>query len=877
MSVLDDCPLLVSPETSLATVLLWMSHGRADRIAMSEPTLSTNGKVGQYSYAIVTQDKKPIGILTECDIVRLTADGENLKTARVSDVMTHLLISVEEDELADNFSCVSTLQQHGIRHLPVVNKQGHVVSVINLGLCYSFEVLQEQINSFKKNHTELLEQLNKPLVCQDSEHEKQFRLIFEQAAAGIATINFQGDFLQVNERWCEIFGYSQQELLAKNALELTHPDYHAETLAGLTQLIEGTRESFTYDKLCRRCDSSTIWLHVTISRVTTTSASGCLVVVAEDISERKRLELELERHHNHLEDLVAERTAELRREIEQRQAAEQALFQEKELAEVTLKSIADAVLTTDAVGRITYLNPVAEILTGWSNQEVIGKPLGDILVILNETTRAPIENAVARVLRDGQMTEVLDHCLLVSRDGTEYGIDDSAAPICDRNGHMLGVVMVFRDVTQARKTSQQLSWQASHDSLTGLVNRWQFEEILASTLKNRQGQTHLLFYLDLDRFKVVNDTCGHTAGDELLQQVSALIKQQIRHIDTLARLGGDEFGLILYGCTQKEGLAIAEKIRTVIQNFQFNWDDTTFHIGVSIGLVILDADISNLVMAMNAADAACYQAKAKGRNRVQVYQANDIDILQQRGQQQWSLRIKDALAHDRFCLYAQPVKSTQSSSGIHHYELLLRMIAEDGTLINPDQFIPVAERYDLIVAIDSWVVTNVLDQLAQSGIVMPNTVYMINLSGASLGDEKFLHFFIQTLIASPLPPEAICIEITETAAVRNLSQAAEFMKQLQRLGISFALDDFGSGMSSFVYLKSLPLDYVKIDGKFITDLVVDETAVAIVESIHKVAQVMGLRTIAECVENHDICQWVQRIGIDFMQGYHIAQPIPLSP
>ena len=875
MSVLDDCPLLVSPEMPLATALLWMSHGR-DNIRMPDTTLSKDLRGGRYSYAIITQDGKPLGILTEGDIVRLMAQGADLMSVKVADVMTHQSITVRENALNNELSRLVALQQYGIQHLPVVDSQGRVVSVLNLDVCFATEVLQEQINNLQTNNVDLLEKFDHTVISQVANQEKQFRLIFEQAATGIATINFQGDFLQVNERWCEIFGYSQLELLTKNALDLTHQDYHASTLEGLTQLIDGVRESFTYDKLCIRCDASTIWLHVTISRVTT-SDRGCLVVVAEDISERKRLELELERHHNHLEELVSERTAELRREIDHRQAVEQALFQEKELAQVTLKSIADAVLTTDAAGRVTYLNPVAESLMGWSNQEVIGQPLKDILVILNETTRDPVENPVARVLRNGQMTDVVDHCLLVSRDGTEYGIDDSAAPICDRNGHTLGVVMVFRDVTQARKTSQQLSWQANHDSLTGLVNRWCFEEILEVALKERQDQIDLLFYLDLDRFKVVNDTCGHTAGDDLLQQVAALVKQQIRHIDTLARLGGDEFGLILYGCTAKEGLAIAEKIRAVIQNFQFSWDDTTFHIGVSIGLVVLDPDIPNVVTAMNAADAACYQAKAKGRNRVQVYQANDVDILQQRGQQQWSLRIKDALAHHRFCLHAQPVKSTRASSGVHHYELLLRMIGPDGTLISPNQFIPAAERYDLLVAIDSWVVTHVLERLAQSGIVHPNTVYMLNLSGASLGDEAFLQFFIDTLAKSPLPPTSICIEITETAAVRNLSQAGEFMKQLQQLGISFALDDFGSGMSSFTYLKALPIDYVKIDGKLITDMALDETAVAIVESIHRIAQVMGLKTIAEYVETPDICQQVQHMGIDFMQGYHVDQPVPLSP
>lgn len=435
--------------------------------------------------------------------------------------------------------------------------------------------------------------------------------------------------------------------------------------------------------------------------------------------------------------------------------------------------------------------------------------------------------------------------------------------------------MVFRDVTQARQIAQQLSWQAGHDSLTGLANRYRFEEILTETLMDLSRHHHVLCYLDLDRFKIVNDTCGHNAGDKLLQQVALLIQKQVRHVDTFARLGGDEFGLILYGCRIHEAITIAEKIRTVIQAFQFVWEGNTFQIGISIGLVRLNANMLDPLSAVSAADAACYKAKAKGRNRIQLYQADDADILQQRGQQQWSLRIKQALDQDRFCLFSQPIRPTHPGSDIHHYEILLRMIDENGELIPPGQFIPAAERYDLMVAIDRWVVTRCLEYLAHPATMATDNVYMINLSGVSLGDEDFLVFLTDQLATIPLSHQAICFEITETAAVRNLSQAADFMRHLKQLGLSFALDDFGTGMSSFAYLKSLPIDYVKIDGKFISDMTVDDTAIAIVESIHNVVRVMGLQTIAEFVETPTICNLVQQIGIDFMQGYHIARPSPL--
>ena len=826
--------------------------------------------------------KRPLGIVTERDIVQFRALLLDVNTITAQTTMSSPLACVQpETSLWDTSQLMQRLR---VRRLVVTDQSGYLAGIVTqtsffsvlnpIEISSTVEILQEQVDQLKDERLNLLSQLNQALTAQVVEGEKRFQMTFEQAAAGIANIDLQGRFLQVNRRFCEILGYSAPQLLAKTAFDITHPAHRADIKRGIDRLIGAEIDVFTHDKQCLCSNGKAIWLHATIAQVQTTGGGNYLVIVAEDISEQKQLAQELEEHRYHLKDLVSKKTIELQLEIIQRQAAERELFREKELAQVTLQSIGDAVLTTDDIGRITYLNPVAERLTGWSNADAVGQLVTNVLVIVHARTRVPLDNPVERVLREGSITALEKDSILLARDGAEYGIDDSAAPLRDRNGQMLGSVMVFRDVTQSRKIAQQLSWQASHDSLTGLVNRRKFEEILAATLERALSQDHVLCYLDLDRFKLVNDTCGHNAGDDLLQQVALLIKQQVRGVDTLARLGGDEFGLILHGCRLTEAAVIAEKIRVAIHELRFVWNDVILRIGVSIGLAKIDADLPNIEAVIGAADAACYQAKTRGRNRVRVYQADDLGIVQQRGQQQWSIRIKQALEQDKFCLYQQSIVSTKTDHSTHS-EILLRMVDEAGGLIAPGQFIPAAERYDLMIAIDRWVIIHFFEYLANQEMVCPDITYMVNLSGVSLGDDAFRLFLIAQLASFNVSPQRICFEITETAAVRNLSQAAEFMHHLKKLGFSFALDDFGSGMSSFAYLKTLPVDYVKIDGKFITDMVLDAAAIAIVESIHNVAQVMGLRTIAEFVETQELSNLVQKIDIDLMQGYYISEPAPL--
>jgi diguanylate cyclase (GGDEF)-like protein/PAS domain S-box-containing protein len=562
------------------------------------------------------------------------------------------------------------------------------------------------------------------------------------------------------------------------------------------------------------------------------------------------------------------------------------LFREKELAQITLHSIGDAVITTDALGQIEYFNPVAESLTGWNQADVKGLLLQNVFTLVHEHTREPVNHPVEQALRENQVIKLSPETLLIRRDGQEIAIDDSAAPIRDRNGCIVGAVMIFQDVTQARNLARQVSWQASHDALTGLVNRRQFDQHLQQALLTAQEQRyeHSLLFMDLDRFKIVNDTCGHVAGDQLLRQVTQLLQDQIRKTDILARLGGDEFAVLLSQCPLERAISVAHKLRESIYTFRFPWDGQVFTIGVSIGLVVINAESKNLTDLLNSADAACYAAKNSGRNRVHVFTPDEQQHIQQQGEMRWVTRITKALEENLFCLYQQPITAISSASSTSsslpvktHCEVLLRLRDESGGVIPPMAFIPAAERYNLMNQIDRWVVKT-LFQNWLSLQPMPDSqpmVYAINLSGASVNDDQFIDFLQEQFVKYAVAPELICFEITETVAITNLTKARQFIYQLQALGCQFALDDFGSGMSSFVYLKNLPVNYLKIDGEFIKNIVHDSADYAMVEAITRIAQVMEIKTVAEFVENDAILEQLAKLEIDYAQGYGIAKPRPL--
>ncbi|MEM8505323.1 MAG: EAL domain-containing protein [Cyanobacteria bacterium P01_D01_bin.1] len=559
--------------------------------------------------------------------------------------------------------------------------------------------------------------------------------------------------------------------------------------------------------------------------------------------------------------------------ITEHKQLEKRLYAEKELAQVTLHSIGDAVITTDAKGDITYLNPVAEELTGWTQAETQGLRLSAVFVILNECTRKPVESPVDMVLKEGRIVGLANHTILIAKDGTERGIEDSAAPIYDRDRNLIGTVLVFHDVTEARQLAHQLTWQANHDELTHLVNRRRFEQELIATLDAGQ-ETGALCYIDLDQFKLVNDTCGHHAGDALLQQVADILLAQIRGTDTVARLGGDEFAILLRRCSLELARRIANLVCQSIQKFRFVWEEKTFSIGASIGVVeTLPNGRSGEVLA--AADAACYAAKESGRNRVHVYRSDDTGLSQQRNQQQWCFRIDQALEENRFRLYHQiiaPIEDTEPT--YHRTEILLRLLDEEGKIVGPMAFIPAAERYCRMPAIDQWMIRQFLREVSLSS-GSSQVLYNLNLSGASLSDEQFLVQLKADLLASAIAPTLLCFETTETTAISNLGRVTTFMKELKQLGCQVALDDFGSGMSSFGYLRQLPVDYIKIDGSFITNLS-DPINAAIVASICNISQAMNLQVIAEWVEDDLTRHQLKQLGVNYVQGFGIAQVVPFS-
>ena len=569
-----------------------------------------------------------------------------------------------------------------------------------------------------------------------------------------------------------------------------------------------------------------------------------------------------------------------------RQQAE--LAEQKELAEVTLASIGDAVVATDAAGRVRFMNRVAEQLTGWTAAQARGIDVAQVVCLADETSNDPIDSPALRCLRLRQAIGVSNRAQLLTRDGHHVAVEDSAAPIWSRNGEVLGAVAVMRDVSHERRLNHQLNWQASHDALTGLLNRRAFENAVSEALRGakEEGHQHALLYMDLDRFKIVNDSCGHGAGDVLLQTLSRMLLGHMRESDVLARLGGDEMGVLLSFCPLHRAEKLAEALRKAIKDFRFVWTDRVFELGVSIGLVEIDEDSKSTTELLVAADQACYMAKEQGRDRVHVYRESDVMLARRQGELQWVTRLNDALAHDRFRLFAQPIVPL-NGAGEGHHEVLLRIAGGDKGLILTGAFMPAAERYDLMAPLDRWVVTHVCRHIgreragrpgpAENVHRLPPPVYAVNLSGMSLGDEGMLGHIIAQFEENGVDPSQLCFEITETAVITNLPRAQEFIATLRALGCRFSLDDFGSGLSSFAYLRALPVDYLKIDGVFIRGLAGNPINRALVKAINEVGHVMGIRTIAEFVEDAQTLAAVRELGIDYAQGYAVGGVRQLEP
>ena len=566
-----------------------------------------------------------------------------------------------------------------------------------------------------------------------------------------------------------------------------------------------------------------------------------------------------------------------------RNRAQTQLYRERERAEVALRSIGDAVITTDIENDVIYMNPVAEQMLGCRLDDVRGRNIAELVQLefqpMGEEIPDPISFYIDMTQTNLRQTGI-DIVLKIGHG--QISVDGNASPLLDTHGELIGSMLVLRDVSLEQELTSQLVYQASHDSLTGLMNRSEFENRVKESLEmSRQHNKHnALFYIDLDQFKLVNDTCGHGAGDELLKRLAGVLQAQIRKGDVVARLGGDEFGILLHDCDQDHAKRMAERTREALHEMRFKWEDKLFDVSGSIGLVMINRMSGSLSELMSAADLACYAAKDSGRDVVHVYHADDAEIAAKFRQMQWLPRIREAINNNEFELALQTVASLKQDNNPRIiYEFLLRWPQEDGSYISPALFIPSAERYDLMRDLDLWVIENALADVARlkTALDFPeNRMFTINLSGQSVCDPTLADFIISRLRRFDVDPQTICFEVTETVAIANFSTAIDFINSLRELGCRFALDDFGSGLSSFSYLKRLPLDFLKIDGLFVRDMLNDPVDLAMVRTIHDVAKVLKLQTIAEWVEDQATLESLESIGIDFVQGYHISKPIRVS-
>ncbi|MGD1851182.1 MAG: EAL domain-containing protein [Cyanophyceae cyanobacterium] len=627
---------------------------------------------------------------------------------------------------------------------------------------------------------------------------------------------------------------------------------------------------------------------------------GSLIRSIRYAIERKRSKEDLRHLNETLEAQVNDRTKallqtnqRLTREMEHRQRVEARVVVEKQLAEVALRAIGDAVIVVDQRRRVQSLNPAAEKLCAWTSAQSSGFPCEEVLELDHHEGLRAFSNGLGQVLHHGVIVVGHSCVKFVNRRQQTFIIELSISPISLQRGAIAGAVIVCRDITEHKHLSDHLAWQASHDALTKLANRREFERVLIKSIQQvAHGKaTQAFCYLDVDQFKVINDTSGHVAGDAMLCHIAQSLMGLAPPNSLVARLGGDEFGLLLKNCTLSDAKTqVHHMIRQI--NGQFLWEDNLFNISVSAGLVLLDQSIDDVLGVLGMADTAMYASKEDGGNRLSVYHFDDATMQQRQSDMQWTSKIRQALAADRFCLFSQSIRPVErgqshqpttrpSQAKEHCTEVLLRLRNESGNLVSPQQFIPAAERYNLMPELDRWVVRSLLDQLTshlfeKGRAPVTGWRYFVNLSGASFNDESFGDFLVSQLQRSVLNYVDISFEVTETAAIANLNQAVDLIKRVQAEGATFALDDFGSGMSSLTYLNTLPVDYLKIDGQFVKSLAIDSVSRAMVEAICHISNSLGLKTIAEGVEDQEVLKMVGKLNVNYVQGYAVAMPGPLT-
>lgn len=662
----------------------------------------------------------------------------------------------------------------------------------------------------------------------------------------VALVHTQS-ILFANRAAGELFGIDAGTLVDKPITDILRPAYRALMRKHVSFI--GTEEQLApFEVQLISADEHGLWAELHSKRIVF-NGEPALLTVARDITHRKSLEASLGRS--------------------------------KLQARITLESIGEGVITTDRNGAIDYMNEAAEQLVGGTRATGIGKRLLDLLTLVDEVDRSSLGDPIAKCLSERRRVNLGRRAFLLSKlADREFSTELTASPIRGPDGQVAGCVVIFHDVSELRGLTREMSYQASHDALTGLVNRAEFERRLEAALDSARGEavSHVVCYLDLDRFKLVNDTAGHIAGDNLLREISSLIKQRLRDSDTVARVGGDEFAMLLAGCPVDKARQIADDVCQSVANQRFSWQDHTFDVGVSVGLVEVNKDSGSAESVLSAADSACYVAKQQGRGRIHVYSSRDEVVARERGEIQWLQRLQRALKENGFELYVQAIIALGGrGSGGPAAEILLRMRDESGNAIAPAHFLASAERYQLMSHIDRWVVQASLTALAGGAPHLPvGRTCNINLSAQTLGDDDFLEFVVDVLDHTGVDPQRICFEARESAVVSQLDHAQRFINVLHGIGCKFALDNFGSGIGSFSNLRNLSLDYVKIDGTYTRNLEEDSVNREMVAAMVKLARSLDFQIVAEQVEDQESFETLRALGVDFVQGFVVERPRPLQ-
>jgi diguanylate cyclase (GGDEF)-like protein/PAS domain S-box-containing protein len=651
-----------------------------------------------------------------------------------------------------------------------------------------------------------------------------------------------------NESAASLVGLEPAQLVGREVADIVKPAYRALFKKTVAKRLAGENAPKSIEIQLINGNQTGLWVEAQSSNIEYHGRRAVLTV-ARDISHRKSLEVSLSRS--------------------------------KRQAQYTLESVSEGIITTDNDGNIDYMNVAAETLTGTNRDDAAGHKVGELFSLVDDADRRSLGDPVERCLAMRRRVNMGRRAMLVSADGEhEHSVEITASPVRGPANSISGTVVVIHDVSELRGLTRKMSYQATHDPLTGLVNRREFERRLDEAMDSAHADeaVHMLLYMDLDRFKAVNDTCGHLAGDNMLREVAALIKNAVRDSDFVGRLGGDEFGALLIGCPIEKARQLASDICGAVADYRFVWKDKIFNIGVSIGLVEISHVSGTLQDVMSAADSACYMAKQHGRGQVHVYSARDEAVARERGDIQWLRQLQTALHEDGFELAVQPIiaMAGKAESG-PAVEVLIRLVDDGGQSTDSAEFLLPAERYQMMPQIDRWVLDASLGAIASGEIKLSaHRSCAINLSSQTLGDEAFLGFVVETLDRSGVSPSAICFEVTEAAILANVQHAQRFIEVLHGIGCEFALDDFGSGLGSFSSLKHLPIDYLKIDGTYTHNLQSDLVNQEMVAAMIKLARTMHFRVVAEQVERQEDFDWLREVGVDFVQGNFIEAPARLG-